>query len=109
MVSKNIFMVNIENLLCIVDYYNKFPVVKKVGSMSAEDLIQLTTFVFAEFGMPKKFVSDAGPNFISEQFKEFCRCSNIDQVVTLSCHHHSNGKVDACINFVKHTIKMKKD
>ena len=35
----DIFMVGDETLLCIVDYYTKFPVVKKVESMLAEDLI----------------------------------------------------------------------
>ena len=32
-------MVNNETLLGIVDYYNRLPVVKKVDSISAEDLI----------------------------------------------------------------------
>ena len=48
------FMINNENLLCIVDYYNKFPVVKKVESMLAKDLIQATKVVFAEIGIPPK-------------------------------------------------------
>ena len=33
------FMANNENLLCIVHYYSKFLVVKKVESMPAEYLI----------------------------------------------------------------------
>ena len=36
-VETDIFIVNNENLFCIVDYYNKFP--KKVESMLAKDLI----------------------------------------------------------------------
>ena len=38
-VGTSIFMVNIETLLCIVDYYSKFPAVKNVESMLAEGLI----------------------------------------------------------------------
>ena len=41
--------------------------------MLAEDMILLTKTVFAEFGLPKKFISDAGTNFVSKQFKEFSR------------------------------------
>ena len=33
------FMVNNKTLQCTVDYYSKFPIVKKVGSLSADDLV----------------------------------------------------------------------
>ena len=52
----------------------------------------------------KKLVSDAGTNFVSEQFKDH-RCLNIDQAVTSSYHHQSNGQVEACVKFMKCTIK----
>ena len=35
----DIFMINNENLLCIVDYYSKISVIKIVESLFAEDLI----------------------------------------------------------------------
>ena len=35
----NIFMINNENLWCIIDYYSKFPVKKKVESLSTKNLI----------------------------------------------------------------------
>ena len=81
------------------------PVIKKVESQSAKDLIQAVKVVFAEFGLPKKLVSDAGMNFVSEQFQDFCRHLNIDQGMTTSYHHHCNGQVEACIKFVKCPIK----
>ena len=82
-VGSDIFMVNNETLLCIVDYYSKFPVVKKVENMLVEDLIQATKAVFIKLGLP----------FVSEWFKEFCRILNIDQAIRSSYHHHSNGQV----------------
>ena len=45
------FYVNNENLFFTVDYHSKFPVVKKVESMLAENLIQATKVVFPEFGL----------------------------------------------------------
>ena len=86
-----------------VDYYSKFMVVKKVESMMAEDQIWVTKFVFIQFGLPQKFLSDTGTNFVSEQFKEFCRCLNIDQAATSSYPEWSNEQVEACIKFVKYT------
>ena len=54
-VGADIFMINNENLLCIVDYYRKFPVIKKVESLSPEDLLWAVRIVFSEFGLPKNW------------------------------------------------------
>ena len=56
-VGADVFMVNNETLLFIVDYYSKFPVVKKVESMLVEDLTWVTKVIFAKFSLPEKFVS----------------------------------------------------
>ena len=61
--------------------------------------------MFAEFGLPKKIMSDSGGNFISDKFKTFCRSLNIEEAFSLSYHHQSNRQVEAYIMFVKHTIK----
>ena len=53
------------------------------------------------FGLPKKFVSTVGTDFVSELFKEFCGHLNIDQAIMSSYHHQSNRQVEACIKFKK--------
>ena len=40
---------------------------KKADGLSADELIKATKIVFAEFGFPKRIVSDADPNFILGQ------------------------------------------
>ena len=81
--SADIFMVNNKMLLCIVDYYSKFPVVKKVGSLAVDSLIQMTKVIFVQHGLAKKIVSNAGMNLTSEIFKQFCRQMSMQQ----SIHH----------------------
>ena len=49
---------------------------------------------------------DAGINFVSDRFWQFCNTINMEQVVSLAYHHQSNGEVKACIKFIKHTFKM---
>ena len=65
-VCADISLINNSNLFCMLDYYSKFLVVKKADSMLAEDLIHATKIVFTELDLPKKFVSDAGKNFVSK-------------------------------------------
>ena len=35
---------------------------KKVAALSADDLVHTIKLIFAEFGLPKKIISDAGTN-----------------------------------------------
>ena len=73
--------------------------------LSAESLITTTKFIFAEYGIPQKLMSDAGTNFVSEKFWQFCKTINVEQAVSLAYHHQSNGQVEACIKFIKCTFK----
>ena len=49
-------------------------------------------------------MSDAGGNLISDKFRQFCKCMNIEQV-TSSYHYQSNSQVQVCIKFAKCTMK----
>ena len=105
-VSANVFVINNKTLLCIVDYYRKFPVMKKVGSHAVDSLVQMTKMLFVEYRFSKKIITDAGINFISEMFRHFCRGMSIQQSLTSSHHHQSNDQAEACMKCVKHTIQM---
>ena len=60
----DIVMVNNRTLLCTVNYYSKFLIVKNTVSFSADDLVQMAGLIFTECELPKKYlVSDAGTNF----------------------------------------------
>ena len=67
----DIFQLNNKNYLCIVDYCSKFPVVEKIEGLSTDSLISALKHVFAEYGIPKGIMSDAGGNFISEKCEHF--------------------------------------
>ena len=68
---------NNKHYLCIVDYHSKFPIVKNTEDLSADSLILTCKIIFAEYGIPKKIMYDSGSNFISDNFKAFCKSLNI--------------------------------
>ena len=103
-VGADIFQLNNKNYLCIVNYHRKFLVVKIKG-LSVDSLILALKVVFAEYGIPKRVMSDAGSNFISEKYKNFYKSLNIEQAVSSSYNHQCNGQVEACIKFIKCTMK----
>ena len=100
-IGTDMFQLNNKNYICIIDYHSKFPVVKRMGCLSAESLIAAVKIIFVEHGIPHRIMSDAGSNFISEKFKQFCNSLNIEQAVSSSYHHQSNGQLEACIKFIK--------
>ena len=77
-------MIRVKNeiLLCIVDYYSEFPILKRADSLAADDLVTAARIVLTEFGLPKETISDAGMNFTTEMFKQFCGQVNIEQAIT---------------------------
>ena len=104
-VGAHMFQLNNKNYICIVEYHSKFPLTKRMEGLSSESLIAAVKIIFVEYGIPHRIMSDAGSNFISEKFKNFCDSLNIKQAVSSSYHHQSNGQVEVCIKFIKHTIK----
>ena len=52
-----------------------------------------------------KWYPDAGTKFISEKFEIFFKWLSIHYAVASSYNHQGNGQVEACIMFVKRTIK----
>ena len=54
---------NKEHFLLVVDYYSRFPVLRKVNSLSIATTVLHMTQIFSEYGIPKTVVTDGGPQF----------------------------------------------
>ena len=104
-VGVDMFTQHSKYCLCIGVYHSKFLVIKQLEDLITDNLIQACKFIFSEYGLPKKIMSDPGSKFIREKFKGFCHSMNIEQAVSSSYHHQSNGQVETCIKFKNHTIK----
>ena len=81
-VAADMFTLHNRNYLCTVDYHSKFPVIKKMEDISVDSLILACKFIFSEYGLPKKIMSDTGGNFISDKFKRFFQNLNIEQTLS---------------------------
>ena len=99
------FTLNNKHYLCTVNYHSKFTIIKKAEDLSADSLILAYEVIFAEYGIPKKIMSDAGSNFVSDKFRTFGKSLNKEQAFSLSYHHQSNGQVEACIKLIKCILK----
>ena len=63
-IGVDIFHFKNKHYLCIVDDNSKFPVIKRLEGLSADNLINVVKTIFNEYGIPCKHMSDAGTNFV---------------------------------------------
>ena len=80
-VGADIFNFNNISYLCIVDYNSKFPIVRKLQGLLTKHLINAVTAIFGKYGILQKVMSDAGTNFVSEEFRHFCKSIIVEQAI----------------------------
>ena len=51
-VGADIFHFNNKNYFCIIGYNSKFPIIKRVQGLSAENLTNTVKIIFTEYGIP---------------------------------------------------------
>ena len=102
----DIFQLITKKIFVYCRLSQKIPGTKKDGGVISRESHFNSKIIFAEYGILHRLMSDAGSNFVSEKFRSFSNSLNIEQSVSSSYHHQSNGQVEACIKFIKCPIKM---
>ena len=72
-VATDLFTTKNSKYILLIDYYIRFPVLRKLGSTTSKVLAQEMKAVFAELEVRNIFVSDGGPQYTSAQFKDFTK------------------------------------
>ena len=68
-VTTNIFHYESQPYLLIVDYISRFPIVRKLKSMSAQNVTEHFKSILSEYGWPDTVVSNNGPCYTAEMFQ----------------------------------------
>ena len=66
MSQEGTFTTSNKHYLCIADYHSKLPVIEQIQGPIADKLIIRCKIMFAEYGIPRRQMSDTGPHFNSE-------------------------------------------
>ena len=61
--------------------------------------------IFARYGIPKVLVSDNGPQFVSFQFKEFCKVYDIKHTPSSLEYPQSNELAENSVKTAKRLLK----
>ena len=66
--ATDIFHFEGDSYLLLVDYTSRYPVICKLTSMTAQNVIGHLKVIFSEYGWPDTIVSDNGPCYTAEAF-----------------------------------------
>ena len=100
--SMDIQVKGLRNLL-IVDYFSKFPFIRKLHGLSTGTVINELKGIFSENGIPEVIISDGGPQFRSE-FRNFAQEWGFQHIQSSPYHHQSNGEAERFVRTVKDTL-----
>lgn len=90
--------------LVAVDAFSKWPEVFQMTTTTTTDTLLHLEEMCSRFGVMKTLVSDNGPQFASQQFKEFCNCNSITHLTTAYYHPQSNGLAERFVDTLKRSL-----
>ncbi|KAL8608117.1 hypothetical protein ACOMHN_016572 [Nucella lapillus] len=98
-----------KTYLLIVDYYSRWVEIKPLPNSTSAETINQTKSVFAAQGIPDVVVSDNGPQFASEEFKNFASSYGFTHVTSSPRYPQSNGEAERAVRTIKTLLKKNKD
>ncbi|XP_063785579.1 uncharacterized protein LOC134933980 [Pseudophryne corroboree] len=94
------------HVLTIVDHYTKFAVALPVRDLTARTTAEIFWRAFVRpYGFPQKILSDQGPSFESQLFKELCALYGCDKLRTTPYHPQGNGACERLNQTLIHMLR----
>ena len=103
--NSDLFDFKIHEYLLLSDQYSKFPVIRKLTSASSQAIVTHLKSIFAEYGIPAQPVIDNGPQYSSQEFKDFTESYGIEHHLTSSHHNpQANGSSERMVQTAKNIL-----
>ena len=95
-------------LLVIADAHSKWLEAHVTTSSTAKVTIENLRVTFVQLGISQTVVTDNGPCFSSEEFKEFLKKNGIRHITSSLYHSVSNGLAEQAVQSLKQAIKKQR-
>ncbi len=108
-VGSDLFELRKDKYLLVVDYLSRYVEVAKLTSTSSEEIIRQMKSMFSRHGVPNVVMSDNGPQYSSETFKNFAKTYNFKHVTSSPLYPKSNGAAERAVQSVKNLLRKASD
>ena len=96
-----------KDFLVMADYYSRWIEVLRLYTTTAKAVINRMKDVFAQFGAPKEVVSDNGPQFISEEFRDLAARFRFNHVTSSPYLPNANGEAERAVQTAKRILSQR--
>jgi len=100
-IATDIFVIENKSYLLVIDYFTNYIELDHLTTTTSKQVIEKLKKQFSRFGIPRQIVSDGGPQYSSNEFKEFAAKWQINHHITSPNHPNSNGKAEAGVKIAK--------
>ncbi|XP_035221250.1 uncharacterized protein K02A2.6-like [Stegodyphus dumicola] len=104
-VATDLFEINKDVYLLIVDYYSNFFEISKLPDTRSQTVISYMKSHFARYIIPLIVISDNGPQFSSKEFAEFAKKYQFKHITSSPYHPQSNGLAERSVQTAKKLLK----
>nr|XP_050038399.1 uncharacterized protein K02A2.6-like [Dermacentor andersoni] len=105
----DLFHLNGQTFVLVVDYYSRFPEVVTLRSKTAQAVIDALESIFARHGIPQEVRSDNGPPFSSQEFAAFPASYGFNHRTSSPHCAQSNGEAERMVRTIKDLFRKSKD
>nr|XP_050038416.2 uncharacterized protein LOC126535656 [Dermacentor andersoni] len=105
----DLFQLNGQTFILVVDYYSRFPEVVTLRSTTAQAVIDALKSIFARHGIPQEGRSDNGPPFSSQEFAAFAASYGFNHRTSSPHYAQSNGEAERMVRTIKDLFRNSKD
>ncbi len=92
-----------------VDYFSNFFELDQLRSKTSDEVIGKLKSHFARYGVPDQLITDNGPPYNSEAFREFARKFEFEHITSSPGYPKSNGQSENAVRTAKRLVKKAKE
>lgn len=104
-VGTDLFAIEGRNYLITVDYFSQFFEIDFLSDTTSQAVITKLKNQFARHGIPDVLVSDGGPQYSSQSFKEFSETWGFVHKFSSPGNSKANGCAEAAVKIAKRLMK----
>ncbi|XP_046857695.1 uncharacterized protein K02A2.6-like [Xenia sp. Carnegie-2017] len=104
-IGSDLFDWNGKPHLIVVDYYSRYPEVAELRDTKAQTVINKTKSIFSRHGIPETVVSDNGPQYSSEEYRQFAKDYNFCHNTISPRYPQSGGLHEKTVQTMKNILK----
>ena len=108
-VAADLFELNKSQYLLIVDYFSRYPEVFQLNSTTSSSIVKVLKATFAHHGVPSILFTDNGPQFSSQNMKDFASAYSFRHITSSPRYPQSNGFVERTVGTMKRFLQHAHD